>query len=91
MPHRLPAALVAVLLVAGCGSSKPPPVQTKVVIENCPPRVIEGSCPDFPERGGTLRELLLSWEAARSSYVECRTWAETQNEIIRSCVAGDGE
>lgn len=77
-------ALSTALLVAGCDrrAAIPPPA-----VEVCPPAPIAVECPPWPDRGDTLRDLLLAWATAQAVHAECRAALSTWEIAHRDCRA----
>ena len=88
MSGRLSVALILMVLLGACsGFTRTVPV-TQVTIETCPPTKPTLTCPAFPDKGQTLRDLLHAWQAARQAHANCQAavavweqaWDECQHE-----------
>ena len=75
-------ALSTALLVAACA---PRPAIPPAAVEVCPPAPPAVECPAWPDRGDTLRDLLLAWAAAEAVHAECRAALSTWETAHRRC------
>ncbi len=74
--------LLIPVLAAGCAAER---VVTRTVVEPCPPAPPEVSCPAFPQRGKTLRSLLLAWEDARLAHAACSAAVDAWSQARTAC------
>lgn len=86
MPHRLHIAiLLALALTTGCAGKR---TVVKVKVEPCPPVAPKVSCPNLPQRGSTLRELLIAWEEAKATREVCAEALKAWQDSFQGCEAG---
>lgn len=84
MSCRLSITLMLVL-VGGCSGLSHTVVET--IVETCPPQKVVLECPEMPEEGETLRDLLRAWQHAVLVHAQCLEAVRVWEQAWEACRA----
>ena len=77
--------LVLAVLFALPGCSTRHTVAYESVVRVCPAQLMPSTCPAFPDKGKTLRELLIAWEKAKAGHVQCAVYLQAWKSTWQAC------